>query len=99
VQNVPASNGVTVDHSDHGLGDRADCFVHVEHIQPRYAVLADVSGFSADFLVAAGADYSDVSTILGFVAVMCATINVVGGFMVTNRMLEMIAGRRRKGGK
>jgi len=28
-----------------------------------------------------------------------ATINVVGGFMVTNRMLEMIAGKRRKGGK
>jgi len=28
-----------------------------------------------------------------------ATINVVGGFMVTNKMLEMIAGKRRKGGK
>jgi len=27
-----------------------------------------------------------------------ATINVVGGFMVTNKMLEMIAGRRRKKG-
>jgi NAD(P) transhydrogenase subunit alpha len=27
--------------------------------------------------------------VLGFVAVVFATINVVGGFMVTNRMLEM----------
>jgi NAD/NADP transhydrogenase alpha subunit len=27
-----------------------------------------------------------------------ATINVVGGFMVTNRMLEMIAGKRKKKG-
>jgi len=27
-----------------------------------------------------------------------ATINVVGGFMVTNRMLEMIAGKKKRGG-
>ena len=33
---------------------------------------------------------------LAFVALVLATINVVGGFMVTNRMLRMIAGRRRK---
>ena len=31
----------------------------------------------------------DTATILGFVAVVMATINVVGGFMVTNRMLSM----------
>jgi NAD(P) transhydrogenase subunit alpha len=30
-----------------------------------------------------------VSTLLGFVAVTCATINVVGGFMITDRMLRM----------
>jgi len=36
---------------------------------------------------------------LAFAALVMATINVVGGFMVTNRMLEMIAGRKnRKGG-
>ena len=29
------------------------------------------------------------STILGFVAIVFATINVVGGFLVTHRMLEM----------
>jgi NAD(P) transhydrogenase subunit alpha len=32
--------------------------------------------------------------ILGFLAVVTATINVVGGFLVTDRMLEMFRGRR-----
>ena len=36
---------------------------------------------------------------LAFAALVMATINVVGGFMVTNRMLEMIAGKKRKGGE
>jgi NAD(P) transhydrogenase subunit alpha len=40
-------------------------------------------------LVAAGADRNRVSTILGFVAVTAATINVVGGFLITDRMLKM----------
>jgi NAD(P) transhydrogenase subunit alpha len=40
-------------------------------------------------ILAAGASNSTLSTILGFVAVTFATINVVGGFMVTDRMLEM----------
>ena len=40
-------------------------------------------------IVAAGAHLSTVSTILGFTAVTCATINVVGGFMITDRMLKM----------
>ncbi len=35
---------------------------------------------------------------LGFVAVIFAMINVVGGFMVTNKMLEMIAGKKRRSG-
>lgn len=30
-----------------------------------------------------------ISTILGFLAVILGTLNVVGGFVVTNRMLEM----------
>ena len=34
---------------------------------------------------------------LAFFALILATINVVGGFAVTNRMLNMIAGKR--GGK
>jgi len=49
-----------------------------------------ISGISlVGSLVAAGADYNRVSTILGFIAVTAATINVVGGFMITDRMLRM----------
>jgi len=35
-----------------------------------------------------------VDIVLGFVAVVLATTNVVGGFAVTDRMLEMFKGRR-----
>ncbi|HEX5023242.1 MAG TPA: NAD(P) transhydrogenase subunit alpha [Candidatus Binatia bacterium] len=49
-----------------------------------------ISGISlVGSLVTAGADYNLTSTILGFVAVTCATINVVGGFLITDRMLKM----------
>jgi NAD(P) transhydrogenase subunit alpha len=37
-----------------------------------------------------------VAAWLGFAALVMATINCVGGFMVTNRMLGMIAGKKRK---
>ncbi len=40
-------------------------------------------------LVAAGGNFGDVPTILGFIAVTCATINTVGGFLITDRMLKM----------
>ncbi len=40
-------------------------------------------------LVAAGAEQNLLTTVLGFSAIVCATINVVGGFLVTNRMLAM----------
>ena len=40
-------------------------------------------------LVAAGAHETPVSTILGFIAVVSATINVVCGFLITDRMLKM----------
>jgi len=39
--------------------------------------------------VLAGADYDLSSSLLGLVAVTCATINVVGGFLITERMLKM----------
>tara|TARA_B100001750_G_scaffold129319_1_gene102803 strand:+ start:2017 stop:2340 length:324 start_codon:yes stop_codon:yes gene_type:complete len=39
-----------------------------------------------------------VAAWLAFAALVMASINVVGGFMVTNRMLEMIAGKRKKKG-
>ena len=37
------------------------------------------------------------SGILSFIAVVLAMINVVGGFAVTNRMLNMIAGKKKRG--
>ena len=40
-------------------------------------------------VAAAGADINTLGTVLGFVAVALATVNVVGGFLVTNRMLQM----------
>lgn len=44
-------------------------------------------------LIAAGEGHGGLSVILGMVAVIFATINVVGGFMVTDRMLEMFKQR------
>ncbi len=44
-------------------------------------------------LIAATAN-SPVTVILGFLAVVLATTNVVGGFVVTDRMLEMFKGRQ-----
>ena len=39
-------------------------------------------------LVAAQAEQTTLTTVLGFLAVTLATINVVGGFLVTHRMLR-----------
>ncbi len=47
-------------------------------------------------LIAANAS-TPVHIVLGFIAVILATINVVGGFVVTDRMLEMFRGRERPG--
>jgi NAD(P) transhydrogenase subunit alpha len=40
-------------------------------------------------LLSAGSQVNELATILGALAVMFAAINVVGGYMVTNRMLSM----------
>jgi len=49
-----------------------------------------ISGISlVGSIVAAGGEYSTTSTVLGCIAVTAATINVVGGFMITDRMLKM----------
>src|SRR5215475_5682138 len=52
-------------------------------------------------LLVAGADFQDspkfevfgtvfnLSTVLGFIAVVCSSTNVVGGFLITDRMLQM----------
>ena len=63
-----------------------------------------ISGISlVGSLVTAGGHYTIVSSVLGFIAVTAATINVVGGFMITDRMLRMFKKKgddkpRKKGG-
>ena len=44
-------------------------------------------------LISAGSGLKDLAQVLGFFAVIFATINVVGGYLVTDRMLRMF--RRR----
>lgn len=46
-------------------------------------------------LIIAGQGSGTIVPILGFVAVSFATINVVGGFLVTDRMLQMFRRERR----
>ena len=56
-----------------------------------------ISGISVvGALVAAGADVPQLARILGTVAVALATINVVGGFVVTHRMLSMFRKKKEK---
>jgi len=45
-------------------------------------------------LVAGRADADTLTLVVGFVAVVLGTANVVGGFVVTDRMLEMFKQRR-----
>jgi len=54
-----------------------------------------ISGISlVGSLVAAGRGHDGVSTALGTIAVAAATINVVGGFMITDRMLRMFKAKK-----
>jgi NAD(P) transhydrogenase subunit alpha len=49
-----------------------------------------ISGISlVGSLVVAGAGRGTLASVLGFVAVTCAMTNVVGGFLITDRMLRM----------
>jgi NAD(P) transhydrogenase subunit alpha len=43
-----------------------------------------------------GGATSNLQEVLGFLAVILATLNVVGGFVVTDRMLEMFKPRAPK---
>jgi NAD(P) transhydrogenase subunit alpha len=59
-----------------------------------------ISGISlVGSLVLAGSDRGTMATWLGFVAVTAATINVVGGFLITDRMLKMFKQRLPGGGE
>jgi H+-translocating NAD(P) transhydrogenase subunit alpha len=49
-------------------------------------------------LVLAGSDHGLTASILGVIAVAAATINVVGGFLITDRMLKMFRRSAPSGG-
>lgn len=46
-------------------------------------------------LIAAGENHDTLTTVLGTIAVAAATINVVGGYLVTDRMLKMFKGKQK----
>jgi NAD(P) transhydrogenase subunit alpha len=57
---------------------------------PLMAATNAISGISlVGSMVAAGTEHGVVTTVLGTIAVTAATINVVGGFLITDRMLKM----------
>ncbi|MCA8943795.1 MAG: NAD(P) transhydrogenase subunit alpha [Planctomycetes bacterium] len=43
-----------------------------------------------------GSPVGMVAHVLGFLAVVCAMVNVIGGFMVTDRMLAMFKSKTKK---
>ncbi len=57
---------------------------------PLMAATNAISGIAlVGSIVVAGENYSLVTNILAFIAVTCSTINVVGGFLITDRILRM----------
>jgi len=55
-----------------------------------------ISGITAvGAIVVAGALATSAGTLLGFLAVVLAMINVAGGFVVTHRMLEMFQPKKK----
>jgi NAD(P) transhydrogenase subunit alpha len=47
-------------------------------------------------IIVMGHAQSTLSMVLGFIAVILGTLNVVGGFVVTDRMLEMFKKKKTK---
>lgn len=63
---------------------------------PLMAATNAISGISlVGSIIMAGAQHSRLATLLGFIAVVCATSNIVGGFLIVDRMLRMF--QRAKG--
>jgi NAD(P) transhydrogenase subunit alpha len=76
---------------------------------PLMAATNAISGISlVGSIIMAGAQHSRLATLLGFLAVVFATSNIVGGFLIVDRMLRMFqrtdnrqseADRRREAGR
>lgn len=57
---------------------------------PLMAATNAISGIAlVGSIVVAGENYDLVTNILAFIAVTCSTINVVGGFIITDKILRM----------
>ena len=55
-----------------------------------------ISGISiVGAIIAAGAQQTTLAAALGLAALILATVNVVGGFLVTHRMLSMFRSRKK----
>jgi NAD(P) transhydrogenase subunit alpha len=66
---------------------------HLLHT-PLMSATNAISGISlVGSMVAAGGNFGMTATILGFIAVVSASINVIGGFLITDRMLRMFKKR------
>ena len=66
---------------------------------PLMAATNAISGISlVGSLIMAGAQHSRLATLLGFIAVVCATTNIVGGFLIVDRMLRMFQRTKREVG-
>ena len=50
-------------------------------------------------IIAAGPDDKNLSSILGFLAIILASINIFGGFVVSHRMLAMFKKKEKKKNK
>ena len=64
---------------------------------PLMAVTNAISGIIiVGAMLAAGPEQLDAGTVLGFVAVTLAAVNMFGGFLVTQRMLDMFKKKSKK---
>ena len=52
------------------------------------AIIASLSGISENII--------EVSNIFGFIAIILAAVNIFGGFLVTQRMLQMYKKKKKK---
>ena len=65
---------------------------------PLMAATNAISGISlVGSIIMAGAQHNRLATILGFIAVICATSNIVGGFLIVDRMLKMFQRADKRG--
>ena len=66
---------------------------------PLMAATNAISGISlvGSLVIAGTSEFSGFSHFLGFLAVTAAMINVVGGFMITDRMLKLFRKKKEAG--